>query len=333
MHTQKSRSQKISFISWESYHRRSELLAQHLEANLHFVQYGERGRLLQAPVRYILQGQKSWRILKEEDPDIVIAQNAPIFLVGLVFLYARIHNAQYVVDSHTGAFRSPKWRWSRWLHRILSNKALITIVHNKSDEKIVKRWGCRYLVVGFTPGNYPQGELYPLHNDFNVAMPCSFVDKDEPLKAVLDAARRFPQVGFYITGNFNAVSSRWMSEKPDNCHFTGYLAYDKYIGLLRGVDAIMVLTDWNHTLLMGGFEAVSLGKPLITSDWPVLKDHFCLGTVHVPNTVDGIYSGVNQMQKEYDILKKDILILRDHLEYEWNQKLNKIQELINQEQS
>lgn len=73
----------------------------------------------------------------------------------------------------------------------------------------------------------------------------------------------------------------------NNCRLTGYLPYDRYVGLLRGVDVILDLTSQDHTLLMGAFEAVSLGTPLIVSDWPILRDYFSLGTVHVPNTVEG----------------------------------------------
>ena len=74
-----------------------------------------------------------------------------------------------------GGFLSPKWRWSVWLHRLLSKGALATIVHNTSQEKIVKEWGYRYLVIGFTPGNYPPGDDFALDGQFNVAVVSSFL--------------------------------------------------------------------------------------------------------------------------------------------------------------
>jgi len=42
---------KITFVAWTNYERRSELLAQHLGAAVHFIYYGQGGNVLQAPVR------------------------------------------------------------------------------------------------------------------------------------------------------------------------------------------------------------------------------------------------------------------------------------------
>ena len=64
-----------------------------------------------------------------------------------------------------------------------------------------------------------------------------------------------------------------MSVKPDNCHLTGYIPYEQYVGLMRQVDTVIDLTDRDHTLLLGAFEAVSLGTPLIISDWPILREY------------------------------------------------------------
>jgi hypothetical protein len=211
---------------------------------------------------------------------------------------------------------------------MLSRGALTTLVHNKSQKKIVERWGCRYFVIGFTPGDYPAGERFPLHGELNIAMACSYVDGDEPIEVVLEAARRLSKVNFYFTGNSNLLPSRVLAKTPNNCHFVGFLPYGQYIGLLRGVDAIMVLTNLNHTVLMGGFEAVSLGKPLITSDWPILKDYFSLGTVYIPNTVEGVCAGVYRTQFEHETLQREILRLRDRLENEWRQKLRELQDLL-----
>jgi glycosyltransferase involved in cell wall biosynthesis len=318
---------KITFISWVPYHRRTELLAQHLGATVHFVHYGQSGKLIQAPIRYVVQALRTWPILNRERPDVVLVQNPPIFAVLVTFLYSLRCSAQYVIDSHSGAFVSRKWRWSLGLHRVLSRGALTTIVHNKSQEEVVERWGCRYCVLGFTPGDYPSGRVLPLDGQFTVAMVCSFVDRDEPIGVVLEAARRLPKVSFYITGDYNCVPQQLLAQKPDNCCFTGYLPYDQYVGLLRGVDAIMVLTGFDETLLMGGFEAVSLGKPLITSGWPVLRDYFSLGTVHTDNTVEGICEGVRRAQSDYDALHRDMLRLRDQLEDEWRQKVRELEDL------
>ncbi len=321
---------KIVFIVWARYHRRSDLLAQHLQALIHYVHYGQSGKLLLAPVRYLIQAWQTWRVLRQDRPDVIFVQNPPIFCVLVASLYAHWYGAQYVIDSHTGAFLSSKWRWSVGIHRLLSKGALATIVHNISQEKIVEEWGCRYLVIGFTPGIYPQGEDFALEGQFNVAVVSSFRE-DEPLDLVFEAAALLPAVRFYVTGDSTRVARHLLSKRPSNCLLTGYLSYDQYIGLLRGVDAIMVLTSGDHTLLMGAFEAVSIGTPLIVSDWPILRDYFPLGTVHVPNTVEDICEGVCLAQRKQATLQQEILVLQKQLETEWVQKLAELQRLLREQ--
>ena len=88
----------------------------------------------------------------------------------------------------------------------------------------------------------------------------------------------------------------------------------------RDVDSVIDLTNRDHTLLLGAFEAVSLGTPLIVSDWPILRDYFSRGTVHVPNTVEGVCEGVRCVQREQERLRHDIVLLRDELQSEWEIK-------------
>ena len=318
---------KRVFIVWARYHRRSELLAQHFGATIHYVYYGKVGKLWQAPVRYLIEAWQTWRILRRERPDIIFVQNPPIFAVVVVFLYARCHGARYVIDSHTGAFLGPKWGWSVGLHRRLSRGALTTIVHNTDIEKVVSSWGCRSLVIAFVPGEYPIALPAALDGKFNVAVVGSF-GADEPVDIVFEAASRLREVGFYLTGDFNRLAPSLLAKAPDNCHLTGYLRYEQYVGLLREVDAIMVLTTRDSTLLMGGFEAVSLGIPLIISDWPVLRDYFYLGAVHIPNTALGVYEGVRRVQSELADLRPGVLELRTQLEAEWEQKFAELQNLL-----
>lgn len=319
---------KSVFIVWGNEgSRRSELLAKHLGAAMHNICYGRRGKLLQAPVRYVLQGLQTWRILCRERPDVVFVQNPPIFLAVVAFLYARWCNARYVVDSHTSAFIASKWRWSVGLHRKLSRRALVTIVHNESQEKIVNRWGCRYCVLADPVGDYPAGEPFPFDGQFNAVVVSCF-EWDEPLDVVFEAAAQLPEVSFYVTGEYTRGAPSLLATKPDNCRLTGYIPYEQYVGLLRGADVVIDLVTVNHTLLSGAFEAVSVGTPLIVSDWPILRDYFPIGTVHVPNTVEGLCEGVRRVQRERAKLQRDILVLRERLKADWVHKFAELQHLL-----
>jgi len=294
---------------------------------LHVICHGQPGKLLHAPARYITQSLQTWKLLRKEKPDILFIANPPIICVLLAYLYTRSHRANYIIDSHTGAFLSRKWRWSLWLHRSLSKKALTTIVHNRSQETIVKNWGCRYNVIAYIPCEYPPGTPFPLSAPFNVAVISSF-EVDEPLDVIQDAARRLPQTAFYVTGNAKKLSPALQGEELGNWHLTGYLPYDQYIGLLRNVDAIIDLTTSDHTLLMGGFEAIALGKPLITSNWPILQRYFSLGTIHVANTVDSLLMGIRRAQAEQATLEAGMVALNKQLALAWEQAREQLEALI-----
>jgi glycosyltransferase involved in cell wall biosynthesis len=202
-----------------------------------------------------------------------------------------------------------------------------TVVTNTYLENLVKSWGCRAFILGFVPGEYPPGESYPFAEGFSVVVVSSF-EWDEPLDVIFEAAARLPKVRFYITGDATRAAPGLLAQKPDNCKLTGYLPYEQYVGLIRGADAVLDLVTCDHTLLLGAFEAVSLGTPLITSDWPVLQDYFSMGTVHVPNTAYGIVQGICRAQGEQARLEQEIQQLEEHLNDEWRRKLADLQELL-----
>lgn len=287
------------------------------------------GKLFQVPVRYLRQAWQTWHILRQERPDIIFIQNPPIFAVVVASFYARSYGAQYIIDSHTGAFLSSRWRWSVGLHRMLSRRALTTIVHNKSQEKIVDHWGCHYYVLEDPVDIYQGSESFPFDGQFNAVVVSSF-DLDEPLEVVFEAAAKLSTITFYVTGDYRRCSSSLLKKKPNNCRLTGYIPYQQYVGLLRGADVVIDLVSNSHTLLCGAFEAVSVGTPLIVSDWPLLRNAFPIGTVYIPNTVEGVCEGVRRVQQVRAQLRKDIQLLRDQLQVEWMRKFTELQHLLNE---
>jgi glycosyltransferase involved in cell wall biosynthesis len=110
--------------------------------------------------------------------------------------------------------------------------------------------------------------------------------------------------------------------------FTGYLSNEAYAGLLRGVSAILVLTTRDFTMQRGGSEAVTVGKPLITSDWPVLREIFCLGTVHVNNTAVGIQAGIEEVRRNYDRYMSEIGELKEVRERRWQAAKRELEGLL-----
>jgi glycosyltransferase involved in cell wall biosynthesis len=167
--------------------------------------------------------------------------------------------------------------------------------------------------------------------NFAIAVISSFAT-DEPIQEIVEAARIvIDTTTFYITGDTSRISERKLSKwkrSATNIIFTGFLDCANYINLLEKVDAIMVLTKRDYTMLSGAHEALALEKPLITSDWQPLREYFVRGTVHVNNSVSEIVDAVKYVQIEKDRMKKEMQALKDQRLKEWEDKVSKLKECL-----
>ena len=306
---------KALFLAWTAHNRRSQLIAKSLGIPLYLVHSLKR-RYYLAPLRYVLQTWSTLKLLWSKRPEVVFVQNPPIFAALLVYLYARLTGARYVVDSHTGALLAPWWRWSMPLHAFLSKRAVTTLVTNEYLAHQVRQWTDKVFILADIPTEFPAGRPYPLDGEFNVAVINTF-SPDEPIDTVLTAAKTMPDVHFYITGDPIRAKKRYLTQHLPNVHFTGFIPDEDYFGLLRGVQGIVVLTTDNHTMQRGACEAVWLAKPIVTSDWPVLRTHFHKGTVHVDNSVGALQAGIRKLQTNLAELEAEIHLLQQERQQEW----------------
>ena len=305
------------FLAWAppSHSRRSELVARQLGIPLRRVSVLKMKRGL-APLRYTIQAVLTLIILFRERPRVVVVQNPPIFAPLFAWVYCVLSAGGLIIDSHTDALQSRVWRWSLPLHRFLSRQALTTLVTNEYLRQIVTGWGAQSQIIVDVPSEFPAAKPHPLEHPFNVAMVSSFAS-DEPLDEVVQVAENLPDVGFYITGDPVQGFKRLPAGLPPNLHLTGFLPDDEYYSLLRSAHAVMALTKEDHTMQRGACESVWLGQPIITSNWPLLRQAFHSGTIHVDNTVEGIQAGVVQMRARYRELAGEILLLQEERRQQW----------------
>ncbi|MGH7909261.1 MAG: glycosyltransferase, partial [Thermodesulfobacteriota bacterium] len=161
----------------------------------------------------------------------------------------------------------------------------------------------------------------------NVAVISSF-SPDEPLLEVLKATDKMSNVNFYITGDLKFAKGGYTKHKRENVVYTDFLDYDSYISLLNSVDAIVVLTKRENTLLSGGYEALAMGKPLITSNTSVLLNYFSKGAIHVNNTSDEIIKAIEKVTSDKAKLSKEMEELRLLKEKEWEIKFNELKRIL-----
>lgn len=314
------------FVAWAPYARRSESFARELGAELHLVHYLKFQNPIYAPVKYVLQAMRTLILLFSKRPIVVFVQNPP-FICGLVvYLYCRTIGAHFVFDHHSAVF-SPVWDWALPIQKFLAQRAVTNIVTNQHWADIIQSWGASALIMGDPFLELPQGEVFPVEPGFSVAFVSTFAP-DEPLDAVLGAANQLPDVHFYVTGDAKRQPESFFDSLPANVTCTGFLPDAQYVGLLRAVDAMVVLTTRDHTLQLGGCEAVSLAKPLITSDWPCLKRFFVRGTVYVSNSADGIREGILVTQRKYRSLKEEMMAFRQESRRKWNAQLAQLKRMI-----
>jgi glycosyltransferase involved in cell wall biosynthesis len=131
-------------------------------------------------------------------------------------------------------------------------------------------------------------------------------------------------VHLYITGNTNYLDPDRKKKVPANITLTGFLPDDEYLGLIRSADGVMVLTTRDNTLQLGGCESVAIGQPLITSDWPFLREFFDMGTIYVKNNPVGIFEGIETFVKQYDKLQQEIHQLRINGRQKWENQLSEL---------
>jgi glycosyltransferase involved in cell wall biosynthesis len=280
-----------------------------------------------APIRYPIQALLTLRLLFQARPGLVFVQNPPIFAPLCVWLYCALTGSRFIIDSHTDALHGPLWQWSWPLHAFLSRRAVTTLVTNSYLQRKVENWGAHSHIITDVPSEFPLGKPYPLAQPFNLAFVSSF-STDEPLDAIIEVARSLPQVGIYVTGDPARSQRPLPPDLPENLHITGFLPEDAYYGLLRSVQAVMVLTTEDHTMQRGACEAVWLGQPIITSDWPILREAFHLGAIHVDNSVAGIRAGILKMQESYRALAMQLPRLQDERRQQWAAALVALQQAI-----
>lgn len=317
----------VSFVTWYPSCRRSDTLAERLGGFSHLIHYFEFKRPAYAPVKYVLQALTTFQRLLRDRPDVVFVASPPVFAVCTVWVYAKLSSTPFVIDAHTGVFDDPRWTWLAPVSRFLSRSALATVVTNRTLADRVTSWGAKALIIGDVPVRFPNVPPADLGEGLHVVVVNTF-SQDEPLTEVIDAARLAPHARFHITGNPRHSRNVWHGTLPPNARFTGWLSDDGYAALLGAADVIVSLTTHDHTMQRGGYEAMAAEKPLITSDWPLLRETFSRGTLHVDNTAAGIAAAVTRAGLEQATLAGEMRQLRHERSASFGNLIAGVQQLI-----
>ncbi len=297
---------KKIFIAWKKSCTRSENIAKHFGAqNIFICPFDSDRKVINKIARYIVSVFITFYSLFKNKPDIIFSLNQPPFLIITVYIYSKIFKAKFVLDSHSAAFNDPKWAWFKFFYGIIASKAFFNINTNLYHKRIVESWGGRSFVIGDVPINFTK--KYPLYSvsENSVAVVASFMF-DEPLEEVWQAAKLVPDIDFHITGNYKKANKKLLEDKPSNIILEGYLSRENYLSLLLACKAVVALTTRDYTMQMGGYEALSLEMPIVTSAWEILRESFGGGAIYVDNTPESIASGIIRIIKNNENYKHQI---------------------------
>lgn len=301
--------QRVVFVSWAPYCSRSDSIAERLGGTSYMVYSGVWGsRYATILFKYSWQLIRTLWILIRVRPQAVLVMAPPVIACIPVWLYTKLTGGSYVIDAHTATFVNSPWKSLLFLQRFFSRHAAATFVTNDHFGAILRAWNCRVQIVEDVPVCFAKPEEVVL-TGCNITLVNSFTE-DEPLEVFLEAARTVPEIQFHVTGDVKDADPRIFRIKPDNVRFTGYLPNGVYAGLLLASDAVMSLTKVDHTMQRGAYEAVYLGKPVITSNFGILRRAFYKGAVHVDSTVEDIVNGVREMKTNLMRYGKEVQELR-----------------------
>jgi hypothetical protein len=331
---------KSIFIVWADHSRRAETLAAELDTQVIFLYVHRlKGRWM-TPLRYLVQGWKTWHLLERERPDFVLVQSPPIFAPLIVAAWCELRGktslsrlrVPYVIDCHTGTFYDLKWRWALYLLRLISKRAAATLVTSDDAQGILQSWKVKgILLVDGLPALKSATGTIGSEGEERVAVISTFADV-EPIAEVFAAARLLPQVTFYVTGDTKRASAKLLAQKPENVTLTGFLQGGTYTALLKNVHGIVILTNQPKDLSCAAYEAVAMAKPAVVSDRSENKHWFTQGFVYVNNTPGAIAAGINKMLNEQVTLVPEVIAMGSELTARRRPKLEGLVALVESRQ-
>jgi glycosyltransferase involved in cell wall biosynthesis len=319
------RLQSLVWLTWERQRRNAGLSgalgAQLLELDL-------RGGRLRRYARLI---PRTWRLLREHRPRLVIVQNPSLVLTVEALLFGALARIPVVVDAHNAGIRplDGKSRLFGMLAAALVRRSTLTIVTNEVLATVVRGWKGRAFVLPDAIPNLPGGRPYSRRSGHALVLAVGSFARDEPYEAVIEAARLLgPNVTIHMTGNPKGQLDRLLAMAPVNVRFTGFLPEEDYVGLLRASDIVLDLTTRDDCLVCGAYEAVAVGKAMVLSDTAVNRAYFSVGAMYTGSSAQAIAETIRDAVAARVRLEAEVRVLREHLVADWEWRIQELAQLL-----
>ena len=309
---------RVTYISWAPHCSRSDFTARELGGTSHMIYWGWLGsHPATVLLKYLGQAFSTWRVLLAERPDVVFVMSPPPIAILPVYLYALVTGRRFVVDAHTGVFLTDRWRHFQRFQFWLCRRAATTIVTNAHLAALLRSHGASATIVPDVPGSQATARSdRRTQGPFTAVFVTSF-DRDEPIAAMVEAARLVPEVAFVMTGDTARAGERMPASLPPNLRLSGFLPTDDYRSLIGGAGVVVALTSDDHTTQRAAWEAVYQETPVIVTDTALLREEFATGALHVTNTPEAIAAAVGRVRDERPAFEAGARTLRQRKLERW----------------
>lgn len=301
---------QVLWIDW-AFLGRSQNIAERLGVKYYHLNYfSGKPNKIYVILRYFLASIHTVCIILFKNPRIVITTGTPPFPQFIVYYLSKIKERKTVIDTHSGYFDDKKFHILPGLRKRILKNAFLHIVTNDYHKNIVESNNGNAIILGVLMESDNGITEHKFENEKNFFWIASY-SPDEPMEIVFDVARKMPDVNFYITGNKKKAPRSFLEEssKYPNVVLTGFLPENDFISYMKGSTAVIALTNSDNTMQRGAYTALSYKVPIITSNWNLLKEIFCRGTVHIDNTSVGLENAIRTICTDLGRFRKEIVEL------------------------
>ncbi len=299
---------KILFLCWAPFGFRADELAEVVGAERESITllYGPR---YFAPVRYVALFFRTLLLLAQRSPDVVYAQNPPIFCPLTCLLYCRLAGARLVIDHHsiwsvkTLGGRSPLSRGIGFLERIVSRAADANTAPHSLWARMLGRMGARDVLVyhDYVPKNERRPDDALRREMAEGPILAISSHGGHPLErleveAAAVAREREAGVSLVISGPKEKLEGRLSRlALPPNVKYAGFLEREVYETLKASADFALNITDEPYTLSHVLFEFAASSLPVISSRQPVVEEVFGDSLLYADSTVEAVAARVAEL--------------------------------------
>ena len=287
---------RILVILWGPFGHRADELAKAVGGKRQSITLFYGPRYL-APIRYVALFLRTLVLLHMEDPDVVYAQNPPVFCPLTCMLFCWLRGRRLVVDHHS------VWRIKTlggvmgaligFIEGVVSREAYVNTAPHDVWAKELKGMGARnVLVVHDHVERNPYARDNAVRNRYGangfLAIASHGGHRLERIESEVGAAAATSGLTLVFTGPEEKLKARFASLRlPANVRYLGLLPMRDYLALKASCDFALNITDEPYTLSHVIFEYLASGIPVVSSRQKVVEDVFGDALLYVDDSGAG----------------------------------------------